>query len=107
MLKKLGGRFVDSNSEAEYFEIDSSKYLLITELSDWEAAKEKLNKSEIIALDTETNSLDFLSAKLVGVSLSDKETTLYVPLNHEIHDGTKQLETDFFYFAPCKPKRLS
>ncbi len=45
---------------------------------------ELLDKSDVIALDTESTSIDPLLAKLVGMSLSVKEGTgYYIPLGHK------------------------
>ncbi len=47
------------------------------------ALKQKLESSQLIALDTETTSLDPLQANLVGISLSVKEGEgYYIPVGH-------------------------
>lgn len=71
---------------------------------------DRLKKSDCFAIDTETNSLDSLSAKLVGFSLCDKEgNACYVPLRH---GGDEEAidKTDLFSFqagVPTRPKQLS
>ena len=63
-----------------------SKYELLTQkkqLKNWIA---KLKKSSFFALDTETTGLDYMDAKLVGISLSVKSgEAAYIPLAHN-HD---------------------
>ena len=63
-----------------------SKYELVThkkQLKNWIA---KLKKSSFFALDTETTGLDYMDAKLVGISLSVKSgEAAYIPLAHN-HD---------------------
>ena len=63
-----------------------SKYELVThkkQLENWIA---KLKKSSFFALDTETTGLDYMDAKLVGISLSVKSgEAAYIPLAHN-HD---------------------
>jgi len=63
-----------------------SKYELVThkkQLENWIA---KLKKSSFFALDTETTGLDYMDAKLVGISLSVKSgEAAYIPLAHD-HD---------------------
>ncbi len=51
-----------------------------------------LNAAEMIALDTETTSLDQMSARLVGISLSvDGDRGYYLPLGHRMTDGDGQM----------------
>jgi DNA polymerase-1 len=58
-----------------YHLIDTEKKLI--ELA------EKLKKAEIIAVDTETDSLNEIEAKLVGISLAYKEGDgYYIPIGH-------------------------
>ena len=54
---------------------------------------EKLNKAELIALDTETTSLDYLQARIVGVSFAVEECkAAYVPFGHDYPDAPEQLD---------------
>ena len=64
----------------------------------WEAFDswlDKLDKAELVAFDTETNSLDYMSAEIVGFSLS---TTVgeacYVPVAHDFPGAPEQLPRD-------------
>lgn len=53
---------------------------------------EKLKDAEIIAFDTETTSLDYMSAKLVGVSFAVQEgKAAYLPFGHDYEGAPKQL----------------
>lgn len=55
-----------------------------------------LAKAEVIALDTETDSLDVSVAKLVGISLSYKpNTAYYIPLGHDYDGVEEQLAADY------------
>ncbi len=48
----------------------------------------KIEKMDIIALDTETTSTDSLSAKLVGISISfSKEYAYYIPISHTLEEN--------------------
>jgi DNA polymerase-1 len=40
----------------------------------------ELSKSDVLAVDTETDSSDYFVAKLVGVGLADKRTSVYIPV---------------------------
>ena len=61
-----------------------SKYELITKIKQLESWVTKINKSSLLALDTETTGLDYMDAKLVGISLSVKSgEAAYIPLGHQ------------------------
>ena len=61
-----------------------SKYdtvLTKSELNTWIS---KINKSKAFAIDTETDSVETVSAKLLGISLSVKENEgCYIPIGHD------------------------
>ena len=61
------------------------KYDLIVDeksLNNW---IERLKKSSVISLDTETNGLDYMDVDLVGISFSVKPGQAgYIPLNHKV-----------------------
>jgi DNA polymerase-1 len=61
----------------------------IKDLKDWSS---KLDKCKVFAIDTETNSLDTVTANLVGISLSVKEGYgCYIPIGHKYEGCPKQL----------------
>ena len=61
-----------------------SKYELITKIKQLESWVTKIKKSSLLALDTETTGLDYMDAKLVGISLSVKSgEAAYIPLGHQ------------------------
>ena len=56
---------------------------------------ERLQSAELVALDTETNSLDAMRAQLIGLSFSvTPGETAYVPLRHAGPDAPVQLPFD-------------
>ncbi len=60
-----------------------------TALDAWLA---KLNQAELICFDTETTSLDPLTAQIVGMSFSvSAGTGAYLPLTHDYFDAPEQL----------------
>ena len=62
----------------------------IKDLKDWSS---KLDKCKVFAIDTETNSLDTVTANLVGISLSVKEGSgCYIPIGHKYEGCPKQLK---------------
>ncbi|MEK7712077.1 MAG: 5'-3' exonuclease H3TH domain-containing protein, partial [Pseudomonadota bacterium] len=62
------------------------------ELDAWIA---RLEKAELYAIDTETTSLDVMSAEIVGVSFTDRAGEgAYLPLAHEYPDAPAQLNRE-------------
>ena len=59
------------------------------DLKDW---AKKLDKCKVFAIDTETDSLDTVTANLVGISLSAKEGSgCYIPIGHNYDGCPRQL----------------
>ncbi len=77
-----GNKDIDKNLE-KVSEINKKNYQLIInekEIEDWMKQSEELGE---FAIDTETNSLDPHTAKLVGISISNRiGKACYIPLNH-------------------------
>ncbi len=62
------------------------------ELNSW---LEKLTHAKLFAFDTETTSLNYMSAEIVGVSFAiTPGIAAYVPLAHDYADAPKQLARD-------------
>ncbi len=56
---------------------------------------EKLEQSDLFAFDTETTSLDYMQAQLVGVSFSvEAGEAAYVPVAHDYEGAPKQLSRE-------------
>lgn len=72
-----------------------SDYVIIQDEKTFDAWLKKLKKARLFAFDTETTSLDYMQAKIVGVSFADKAgEAAYVPLMHEDLEGGPQLDRD-------------
>lgn len=57
---------------------------------------QKLKAAKYFAFDTETTSLDYMAAELVGVSFSiEKGKAAYVPCAHDYLDAPEQLARDY------------
>jgi DNA polymerase-1 len=65
---------------------------------DWAAFDQwlaRINAAELVAFDTETDSLEPMKARVVGLSFSDKVgSACYIPLRHEGPDAPVQLPLD-------------
>jgi len=64
---------------------------------------ERLNKAELFAIDTETTSLNYMDAELVGLSLClESGKACYVPVAHRYAGAPKQLDREQL-LAAMKP----
>ncbi|MEZ8087556.1 DNA polymerase I [Vibrio sp. 1S139] len=76
--------------------IDRSNYETILDEASFNAWLEKLKASEVFAFDTETDSLDYMVANLVGLSFATEEgVATYVPVAHDYLDAPQQLDRDW------------
>ena len=56
---------------------------------------DKIRNAKLVALDTETNSLDYMQAEIVGISVSvEPGEAAYIPLAHDYPGAPKQLDRD-------------
>ena len=68
-------------------------YQIITEQSAFEHWLQRLQQAELFAFDTETTSLDYMQAELVGLSFSVQAgEAAYVPLTHDYPGAPEQLD---------------
>ena len=85
-LQDLAGE----ESEPEEADID---YRTVTTQAGLDSLLEGLEQAELIALDSETTSLDAMQAELVGLSFSVREgQAFYVPVGHDYPGAPRQLD---------------
>ncbi|MDV7104126.1 DNA polymerase I [Vibrio sp. TH_r3] len=76
--------------------IDRDKYETILDEEHFERWLIKLSESDLFAFDTETDSLDYMVANLVGVSFAVEEgVAAYVPVAHDYIGAPEQLNRDW------------
>ncbi|GIU22822.1 DNA polymerase I [Shewanella sp. MBTL60-007] len=76
-------------------EIEYDTILTLEQLDSW---IEKLKAAELIAIDTETTSLNYMEAKLVGISFAvEAGKAAYLPLGHDYVDAPEQLDRDVVF----------
>lgn len=74
-------------------QIDRSQYQCLLELSELKRWIDKLNQAKCIAIDTETDSLDYMVAHLVGVSFAlENGEAAYLPLRHDYLGAPQQVD---------------
>jgi len=82
----------DVAAPAEDIETD---YQTIFDQADLDAWFEKLSQAELFAFDTETTSLNYMDAEIVGLSFAiEAGKAAYVPLAHSYEDAPEQLDRD-------------
>ncbi|MDG1712294.1 MAG: DNA polymerase I [Woeseiaceae bacterium] len=73
----------------------SVDYTCILQMDDLLKWIDKCKKATVIAIDTETDRLDYIEANLVGISISVTENeAAYIPLNHNYEKAPAQLPID-------------
>ncbi|BAO43138.1 DNA polymerase I [Thiolapillus brandeum] len=71
-------------------------YELILEKEDFDRWLEQLRQASLFAFDTETTSLDYMQAELVGLSFAVKAgEAAYVPVAHDYPGAPVQLDRDW------------
>ena len=70
-------------------------YDIVTDEQSLQAWLDKLAQAELFAFDTETTSLNYMQARIVGVSFAvEPGAAAYVPLAHDYPDAPVQLDRD-------------
>ena len=83
--------------------IDRSQYQTILDQETFNIWLDKLKAADVFAFDTETDSLNYMVANLVGVSFAVEEgVAAYVPVAHDYLDAPQQLDRDWV-LAQLKP----
>ena len=63
--------------------LNKKNYTLVTNFKDLESWVEKIINKKFFCIDTETDSLNFMDANLVGISIAiDMGDAVYIPLQH-------------------------
>ncbi len=83
--------------------VDRSLYTILSTESDFNTWLEKLKNAPRFAFDTETTSLDYMKAEIVGVSFAiAPNEAAYVPLAHDYAGAPEQLDRNWA-LAQLKP----
>lgn len=84
-----------SNDDAATLSIDRSDYEILYNEAELDKWIEALNEAELFAFDTETTSLNYMDAEIVGVSFcAEPGKAAYVPVGHDYPDAPDQLDRD-------------
>jgi len=84
IAQRLGGEVPEAVALAEAETAPALDYQCIQTLAELESWIERARAAGVVAVDTETTSLDAMAANLVGVSLSiEPGQACYIPLGHK------------------------
>ncbi len=71
-------------------------YQMVTTREQFDDWLQRLQKAELFAFDTETTSLDYMDAEIVGVSFAiEPGEAVYVPVGHDYPGAPEQLPRDW------------
>ncbi len=86
---------LDPDAREENNSVNEKKYEVILDKKDLDGWIKKLKKAELFAFDTETTSLNYQEARVVGVSFScEHDKAAYVPFGHDYLDAPEQLDEE-------------
>ena len=81
--------------EAPVAEQIETQYEVVTEQADFDQWLQALQTADLFAFDTETTSLNYMEARIVGVSFAvEAGRAAYVPLAHDYLGAPEQLDRD-------------
>ena len=76
-------------------QLGAATYHTILDQAHWDALLQRLQTAQRFAFDTETTSLDYRVAEIVGFSVAfDAKDAYYVPLAHDYEGAPQQLNRD-------------
>ncbi|SFV57397.1 DNA polymerase I [hydrothermal vent metagenome] len=83
-----------STSDKENYILTKWEQILILEQNQLNELITEIKKNEVFVFDTETNSLDSMMAKIVGLVFGIENKAYYLPLTHQYLGVPKQLNID-------------
>ena len=101
-LRQLNG---ETGEEAEQHKEATTdvEYRTLLTRQEFADCLQRLQQSELFGFDTETTSLDYMQAQIVGLSFSvEPAKAVYLPLAHDYEGAPEQLDRDWV-FDQLKP----
>ncbi len=95
LAELLGGEQAKTDQGHEPAAGKETEYETVLDWAQFDAWLEKLKAAELFAFDTETTSLNYMDARIVGVSFAvEAGSAAYVPLAHNYPGAPTQLPRD-------------
>jgi DNA polymerase-1 len=99
LLESLEGEIEEASQEPEL----AADYQTLLTKADFDRWLRRLQRAKLFAFDTETTSLDYMRAEVVGVSFAlEPGEAAYVPLTHDYPGAPQQLGREWV-LAQLKP----
>ncbi len=98
-------RELEQTPEDEPVKLDDPEtdYQTVLDKEAFESWINKIRQADLIAFDTETTSLNYMEARVVGVSIAcEPGEAAYIPFGHDYLDAPEQLDQDWV-LAQLKP----
>ncbi|MCH8301693.1 MAG: DNA polymerase I [Proteobacteria bacterium] len=93
LLAQLGNDGADARNQPKTR--SKGQYETVLKQSRFDAWLKKIDKAALTAIDTETTSIDYMQAELVGISLSVKTgEAAYIPVAHDYPGAPEQLSRE-------------
>ncbi len=93
LLAQLGNDGADARNQPKAR--SKGQYETVLKQSRFDSWLKKIDKAALTAIDTETTSIDYMQAELVGISLSVKTgEAAYIPLAHDYPGAPEQLSRE-------------
>lgn len=84
-------------------QLGTASYHTVLKQEDWDSLLQRMQETDHFAIDTETTSLDYRIAEMVGFSVAfDANDAYYIPLAHDYENAPEQLNREAV-LAQIKP----
>jgi DNA polymerase-1 len=95
LLRQLSEQPEHSPAESNVDAIVTTNYETVLDWDAFDRWMQKIHAADLVAIDTETTSLDYMSAQVVGLSVSVKAgEAAYIPVAHDYPGAPDQLPRD-------------
>ncbi len=95
LLSQLGDDDAATVEEAKPATVKASTYDTVLTEAAFDRWLKKIAQADVVALDTETTSINYMEAELVGISLAVEEgEAAYIPVAHDYPGAPAQLNRD-------------
>jgi DNA polymerase-1 len=95
LLRQLDDESGDYGEPSEPATRAKGDYHTILKPAEFKRWLKKIDKAKLVAVDTETTSLDYMQAEIVGISLAvRKGEAAYIPVGHDYPGAPDQLPRD-------------
>ena len=92
-----------ANLSSQDDQLGTASYHTVLKQEDWDSLLQGMQEADHFAIDTETTSLDYRIAELVGFSVAfDANDAYYIPLAHDYENAPEQLNREAV-LAQIKP----